>query len=163
MTVDDVINTKSEPPGKFLVVSWGFFGFQSEPGYLELLTVLGTTPRIVSDNSEVFAAQIKQYTGPKCYWPLIRQIKVWCRSPALATGVILVDLPGVSDSNAARNAVAQDYIKDCNYLWIAAPISRAINDKVAKGAVPLYKMTFIYNNKVDALIIILIRSAWRCI
>ena len=43
-----------------------------------------------------------------------------------------MDLPGVHDSNAARAAVAEGYIKRCTGLWIVAPIIRAVDDKSAK-------------------------------
>lgn len=66
-------------------------------------------------------------------WPLIRQVQVRCPSAALSTGVILVDLPGVADANAARNVIAKDYMKKCDCIWILAPITRAVDDKAAKG------------------------------
>ena len=37
------------------------------------------------------------------------------------------------DSNAARAAVAQGYMKQCTGLWIVAPINRAVDDKAAKN------------------------------
>ncbi|KAF9569032.1 hypothetical protein CPC08DRAFT_790765 [Agrocybe pediades] len=66
------------------------------------------------------------------FWPLIRQVNVRCRSEALSTGAILVDLPGVADANAARNSIAKDYMKKCNCIWILAPITRAVDDKTAR-------------------------------
>ncbi len=67
------------------------------------------------------------------YWPLIRQVCVWCNAKALSTGAILVDLPGVADANAARNNIAKDYMKKCDCVWILAPITRAVDDKTARG------------------------------
>ena len=66
-------------------------------------------------------------------WPLIRVVRLYIRSKALATGAVIVDLPGVHDSNQARAAVAQSYIKSCTGLWIVAPITRAVDDKAAKS------------------------------
>ncbi|KAI8943413.1 hypothetical protein NX059_001425 [Plenodomus lindquistii] len=66
------------------------------------------------------------------YWPLIKVVKIYTKSPALSTGACIVDLPGVHDSNAARAAVAQGYLKQCTGLWIVAPINRAVDDKAAK-------------------------------
>lgn len=71
--------------------------------------------------------------GP-AWWPLIRQVQVKCNAKALATGAILVDLPGVADANAARNNIAKDYMKKCDCIWILAPITRAVDDKTARGA-----------------------------
>lgn len=57
-------------------------------------------------------------------WPLIRKVKIFVKSAALSTGAVIVDLPGVHDANAARAAVAQNYMKKCTGLWIVAPINR---------------------------------------
>jgi hypothetical protein len=74
----------------------------------------------------------KKDHGP-ALWPLIRQVNVRCNAQALSTGAILVDLPGVADANAARNSIAKDYMKKCNCIWILAPITRAVDDKTARG------------------------------
>jgi len=70
-------------------------------------------------------------------WPLIRQVNVRCPSAALSTGAILVDLPGVADANAARNNIAKDYMKKASCIWILAPITRAVDDKTARGEILL--------------------------
>lgn len=41
-----------------------------------------------------------------------------CNAPILSKGAILVDLPGNGDANAARNAVAFDYLQRCDSIWI---------------------------------------------
>ncbi|KAL8724724.1 MAG: hypothetical protein Q9166_007785 [cf. Caloplaca sp. 2 TL-2023] len=66
-------------------------------------------------------------------WPLIRVVRLYVKSPALKTGAVIVDLPGVHDANAARAAVAEGYMKQCTGLWIVAPINRAVDDKAAKS------------------------------
>ena len=43
----------------------------------------------------------------------------------LSSGACLVDLPGVRDANAARAKVAASYLRNCNLIWIVAPIKRA--------------------------------------
>ncbi|KAI1383566.1 uncharacterized protein F4822DRAFT_421029 [Hypoxylon trugodes] len=67
------------------------------------------------------------------YWPLIKVVRIYTKADALSTGAVIVDLPGVQDSNAARAAVAQKYMKSCTGLWIVAPITRAVDDKTAKS------------------------------
>lgn len=59
--------------------------------------------------------------------------RIYVKSPALSTGAVIVDLPGVHDANAARAAVAEGYMKQCTGLWIVAPINRAVDDKAAKS------------------------------
>ncbi|KAJ6539274.1 hypothetical protein B0H19DRAFT_1178148 [Mycena capillaripes] len=65
-------------------------------------------------------------------WPLIRKVNVRCSAAALATGAVLVDLPGTGDANAARNNIAKNYMKTANCIWILAPITRAVDSKIAK-------------------------------
>ncbi|PWY95777.1 hypothetical protein BO94DRAFT_562395 [Aspergillus sclerotioniger CBS 115572] len=65
-------------------------------------------------------------------WPLVRVVRIYTRASALATGAVLVDLPGIFDSNAARVAVAEEYMRRCSAHWIVAPINRAVDDKVAR-------------------------------
>lgn len=67
------------------------------------------------------------------FWPLIKVVRIYAKSDALSTGAVVVDLPGVHDSNAARAAVADGYMKQCTGLWIVAPITRAVDDKAAKN------------------------------
>ncbi|KIW97825.1 uncharacterized protein Z519_01409 [Cladophialophora bantiana CBS 173.52] len=112
---------------------------------------LGTKRSIESEDAMSFYKQLQRFvdskektTGVKErvekekkpreqeYWPLIRVVKLYVKAPALATGAVIVDLPGVHDSNQARAAVAKDYMKQCTGLLIVAPITRAVDDKSAK-------------------------------
>lgn len=121
----------------------------------EVLSILGTTKTIETAQASSFYQQLQHYVDSreKCnkkgrgndggrtkttkntemeYWPLIKVVRIYTKSPALSTGAVIVDLPGVHDSNAARAAVAQGYLKHCTGLWIVAPINRAVDDKAAK-------------------------------
>ncbi|KAL5370946.1 hypothetical protein DPSP01_014578 [Paraphaeosphaeria sporulosa] len=121
----------------------------------DILSILGTTKTIETDQPITFYKQLQHYVDSKEkwskkgkgndggrtktnkhtemeYWPLIKVVRIYTKSRALSTGAVIVDLPGVHDSNAARAAVAQDYLKNCTGLWIVAPISRAVDDKAAK-------------------------------
>lgn len=89
----------------------------------------------------------ESYDEP-AFWPLIRQVNVRCDSAALSTGAVLVDLPGVADANAARNNIAKDYMKKCNCIWILAPITRAVDDKTARGML----LTTALNHLVDRVL-----------
>lgn len=56
-----------------------------------------------------------------------------CNAEVLASGAVLVDLPGVGDANAARESVAREYGK-AGHMVFVAPIGRAVSDKLAKSA-----------------------------
>lgn len=49
---------------------------------------------------------------------------------------------GVADANAARNNIAKDYMKKCNCIWILAPITRAVDDKTARGIIIIFLINF---------------------
>ncbi|KAJ7507726.1 hypothetical protein B0H11DRAFT_1968347 [Mycena galericulata] len=124
----------------------------------KIAKILGATKNIVAKDSKSFALEIAKYIDSKerkgskdkkkdkdnkkkekakdpntpALWPLIRQVNVRCSAAALATGAILVDLPGTGDANAARNSIAKEYMKKSNCIWILAPITRAVDDKLAK-------------------------------
>ncbi|RMZ67125.1 tat pathway signal sequence [Pyrenophora seminiperda CCB06] len=119
-----------------------------------VIDVLGTIKQIRAAQPEQFHLELQQYVDSKEkvfkkendtpkpvkskarsqieYWPLIKTVKIYTKSPALSTGAVIVDLPGVQDSNPARAAIAQTYMKQCTGLWIVAPINRAVDDKAAK-------------------------------
>ncbi|KAI0600034.1 Dynamin family-domain-containing protein [Biscogniauxia sp. FL1348] len=86
----------------------------------------------VDSREKSTGAEHKKRDLPMEYWPLIKVVRIYTKADALSTGAVLVDLPGVQDSNAARAAVAANYMKSCTGLWIVAPITRAVDDKTAK-------------------------------
>ncbi|KIW81930.1 hypothetical protein Z517_04956 [Fonsecaea pedrosoi CBS 271.37] len=114
----------------------------------ENVAYLGAKLSIESSNADTFQKELQPFVDSKKktaglkeraehekeaeFWPLIRVVKLYVMAPALATGAVLVDLPGVHDSNQARAAVAKEYMKQCTGLLIVAPITRAVNDKSAK-------------------------------
>jgi phage shock protein A len=119
-----------------------------------VVNILGTTKTIQKSRPQGFYQELQRYVDSKEkvskkdkdkskvqekrtpfqmeYWPLIKVVKIYTKSSALSKGAVIVDLPGVHDSNAARAAVAQGYMKQCTGLWIVAPINRAVDDKAAK-------------------------------
>jgi len=94
--------------------------------------------RSKKDWAEKFGAKINSYVygkgngGDVQTWPLIRKVVLYGPWACLSTGASLVDLPGVRDANAARAKVAENYLQNCNQIWIVAPIKRAVDDGSAK-------------------------------
>lgn len=65
---------------------------------------------------------------------------------------MIVDLPGIQDSNAARAAVAESYMKACTGLWITAAIQRAVDDKTAKNLLgDSFKLQLKYDGTYSAV------------
>ncbi|KAH0401389.1 hypothetical protein KCU89_g4210, partial [Aureobasidium melanogenum] len=61
-------------------------------------------------------------------WPLIKKITFGLDSPMLNDGVILVDLPGVHDSNSTRRRTVGKALAACTHYLVVAQISRAQDD-----------------------------------
>ncbi|KAL8795596.1 MAG: hypothetical protein Q9182_007517 [Xanthomendoza sp. 2 TL-2023] len=115
----------------------------------ELSHILGTHRNIEATDSCKFQKSLQSYIDSqemstedkdstkqkheRELWPLIRVVRLYVKSPTLATGAVIVDLPGVYVANAVRSVVADGYIKQCTGLWIVVPINRAVNDKAAKS------------------------------
>jgi hypothetical protein len=63
------------------------------------------------------------------HWPLVKQVKIYVKSPILAGGIILVDLPGNSDNNTARSTVAENYSRKFTKTCIVSPATRAMSEQ----------------------------------
>ncbi|KAG6360022.1 hypothetical protein INS49_011078 [Diaporthe citri] len=125
MTKEQIVRRASDPAA-----------MAQEPS---ICTVLGSVRLLGATSSADLYDELQQYIDSKEktssqmeYWPLIKVVRIYCKAAALSTGLVLVDLPGVEDSNAARSAVSDSYIKVCNGLWITARIDRAVSDKTAQ-------------------------------
>ena len=101
---------------------------------------LGTVRKLRADSAAAFRRQVECYvdssndSGAISFWPLVKCVKL--RSPhwkLLATGLRLVDAPGVNDDNSARDGVVKRYLKEADAVWIVSNVKRAVNDKAAKS------------------------------
>ncbi|KAJ8068912.1 hypothetical protein OCU04_002593 [Sclerotinia nivalis] len=102
--------------------------------------LMGKRRIIAKDNLTEFAAAIKPFIdtskrkdGGVTYslWPLVKVVKLSTRAPILKAGIVFVDLPGVHDTSAARNAIARNYLKNLNISCVVSPSVRAGSDKGA--------------------------------
>ncbi|KAI0477125.1 hypothetical protein GGR56DRAFT_673537 [Xylariaceae sp. FL0804] len=108
----------------------------------EVLEHLGTTTHIFDSEPQSFARKIQPFLDSSqeshdtsahsfSLWPLIKEVRVYTKSPILQNGLTLVDLPGEGDAVEARGAVAKNYYKKLAYLLIAAPAVRGSDEKKA--------------------------------
>lgn len=156
----------------------------------EVNDYLGTELEYTADKTEELYTKLNQYIdskeklGPEIlepdlgtlvsedsmeHWPLIRKVCIQGKNDVLQSGCVLVDLPGIADSNTARAAVSKNYIKNCAALWVVAPIIRAPDEKAARYLLgeafrrqlhrdgTLNRLTFICS-KTDELVIREVRS-----
>ncbi|KAK0126069.1 hypothetical protein ONS95_007689 [Cadophora gregata] len=108
---------------------------KSQPAYFyrALQSYVDSKEKSTEDKSKKKDKKEKGEKKQMEFWPLIKVVRIYTKAEALSTGAVIVDLPGVHDSNAARAAVAQGYLKQCTGLFIVAPINRAVDDKAAKS------------------------------
>lgn len=109
---------------------------------IDLSPLLGKTQRITERGVTSFRKRVSAFVDasnlsevedqPTCIFPLIRVVRVFLKAKILNAGLVLVDLPGVGDSNAARNAVAQNYIHRADHVFVISRIVRAVTDGVAR-------------------------------
>ncbi len=84
------------------------------------------------------------------YRPLIGVVQVSLRAPILQNGLVLVDLPGQGDFNAARAHVADSYMRKLNHIWIVAKIQRAVDESVARNVLGSnFKRQLLMEDKYD--------------
>ena len=77
----------------------------------------GTRDTPVCDEEDIYA------------WPLIREVCIYHNWPVLASGAVLVDLPGMRDANTTRGDIAMNYIQKCNAIWVVTELQRAADDR----------------------------------
>ncbi|GKT47805.1 nuclear GTPase SLIP-GC [Colletotrichum spaethianum] len=101
--------------------------------------LLGTTKTMKAPTAFEIREQVEPYVDSKnkdddtaAHWPLVKAVRIFTKAPVLSNGVTIVDLPGHQDWDAARAAVASQYMKACSGIWIVAPINRAVDNKTAK-------------------------------
>jgi hypothetical protein len=83
------------------------------------------------------SSKIKQFlisstsSGKFAPWPLVRVAQIYVKSDILKHGLVLVDIPGSMDANAARSSLAESYRNELSVNLILAPSRRAASDQEA--------------------------------
>ncbi|KAI9172534.1 Nuclear GTPase SLIP-GC [Paramyrothecium foliicola] len=89
--------------------------------------------RLTSESSS------EQSTTEPALWPYIRSITVYSNAHILSRGLILVDLPGLHDANAARRHITERYVIKCNEIFAICNEGRAITDAGVVSVLELAK------------------------
>ncbi|KAL8690304.1 MAG: hypothetical protein Q9218_004224 [Villophora microphyllina] len=75
-------------------------------------------------------------------WPVVEVVRIGLRAPVLERGLVIADLPGLSDTNRTRTSATNRYILDCNYVFIVAPIARVQTDNAVYQRILDYTKKF---------------------
>jgi hypothetical protein len=105
----------------------------------QVRSLLGEKVSIYESDRQIFATQFKSYIdsttskekGGRSFaqWPLVKCVNLYIKSRILEHGIVLVDLPGSMDTNAARGAIADNYQKALSVTCVVAKTDRASSDK----------------------------------
>lgn len=104
----------------------------------KLSSILGKKRTIERSTAEALHDEITSYVDSSNesdngdLWPLVKRVRIYTNSPILERGLVLVDLPGVGDSNTARSSITLNYLNKLDHIWIVADIVRAVDNEVAK-------------------------------
>jgi hypothetical protein len=98
--------------------------------------VLSSTKHIQGAKKGPFQSAIVKYIATQgedrkifTHWPLVKRVKVFIKHDLLKSGIVLVDLPGSMDTNAARGAVAANYQKHLAVTCMVVDARRGIDDQ----------------------------------
>jgi hypothetical protein len=100
----------------------------------EVCNVLGSTRTIEKRTRAQLSDAIRPCidsgdNSDSSHWPIVKLVRIFIKSSILEPGIILVDLPGNSDSNSARSVIAEKYSKDLAVTVVVANITRGISEK----------------------------------
>ncbi|CAK7229960.1 hypothetical protein SEUCBS140593_007423 [Sporothrix eucalyptigena] len=87
----------------------------------------------------------KQPPNEPVKWPYIRAINVYLDSRILSKGLVLVDLPGLGDRNAAREAVTESYLVRCNGIFAVSHIGRVVSSAGVERVIDLARQAKLDN------------------
>lgn len=73
------------------------------------------------------------------FWPFTKVIRIFTNSAVLENGVIIVDLPGLRDTNLARVKATEDYLLKADYIFLVASIKRAVSNQSLKSSLYLLR------------------------
>lgn len=71
-------------------------------------------------------------------WPLVKHVSVKVRGPRVLDHYILVDMPGISDTNEVRVSATQQFLKECDHLIVVARAGRVTTDTVVRTILQKY-------------------------
>ena len=73
------------------------------------------------------------------FWPFTRVIRIFTHSALLEKGLIIVDLPGLRDTNLARVKATENYLLKANHIFLLAKVERAVSDQSLKDSFALLR------------------------
>lgn len=83
------------------------------------------------DDAKPMLAEIRKLIrGESVLWPFVKQVDIVGNYPQLPRGLVLVDLPGLNDPNAARVEVTRNYLRHSPYVWVVFNMVRGMTKDI---------------------------------
>jgi hypothetical protein len=98
----------------------------------------GKNREIECETADRFRQRLEEYADSSdtsqgmAFWPIVKVINAFGPWNILRGGLTIMDVPGVADDNAARNAVVKRVLKEADLILIVSRIQRAVNDRAAR-------------------------------
>lgn len=84
-----------------------------------------------SDDEKEFREGVKRFLdSDQPFWPIVEKVRVQGPFQALNQGIVLVDLPGLNDPNAAREAATRRHLAEAQFVWVVFNMKRALTRDV---------------------------------
>ena len=99
----------------------------------EVKAVFATQSRrtLAFDDAKPMLDEIRKLIrGESVLWPFVKQVDIVGSYPQLPRGVVLVDLPGLNDPNAARVEVTRDYLRRSPFVWVVFNMVRGMTKDI---------------------------------
>lgn len=98
--------------------------------------------------------------GTLCHlWPLVREVKLFIRSPILKNGIVLHDMPGEGDTVDSRSQIARELKAKMKGLIVVGEAMRIVDNSMAHNLIPDDQLLGLeLDGKRDSLIIVASRS-----
>ncbi|KAL8357543.1 hypothetical protein RB598_002380 [Gaeumannomyces tritici] len=99
---------------------------------------VGLSTIVAEDVDEVISALLTLTSDPRnpgpegARWPFIKRVNVFLKAHILKTGLVLVDLPGLRDSNPIRSKLAERYVRQCDEIFAVCEVGRAETDETVE-------------------------------
>ncbi|GCC37322.1 nuclear GTPase SLIP-GC-like [Chiloscyllium punctatum] len=140
--VDDEDDMEVETAKNKLQTVYGSSGPEKSYEELVKMNIYQNIPKsgkkiLREDNAEELSRKLDPYIRSqpcqtsKIYWPIVKSISVYipyCQ--ILPEGVVLIDFPGLGDSNKTRSEMWKTNLMNCSSVWIVSAICRAVNEKI---------------------------------
>lgn len=86
---------------------------------------------IEHDDEAAFRQEVARYLDSQHpFWPIVKRVRVRGPFEPLGDGMVLVDLPGLNDPNAAREEATKEHLRSAQFVWVVFNMKRALTRDV---------------------------------